>query len=101
ANFVEAYAIAARSLEQLLKGPLAKKDLALRALKAGQRMFLRGEIERAEAVARPMIENAFDAVLDQGYLVRKGAELALAQSFGSPAGVQAVEARIMAYARRS
>src|SRR5207245_75417 len=57
ANFVEAYAIAARSLEQLLKGPLAKKDLALRALKAGQRMFLRGEIERAEAVARPMIEN--------------------------------------------
>ncbi len=96
-NFIEAYAVAAKSLEHLLKAPLGHKELALRAIKTGQRMFLRGEIERAEAVARPMLENAIDAFVDQGYLIRKGDELSLAQSFASPAGVQAVEARLAAF----
>jgi glycerol-3-phosphate O-acyltransferase len=99
-NSLEAYAVAAKSLEQLLKGSLSKKDLVARALKNGQRMFLRGEIERSEANARPTMENAFDAFVDQGYLVRKGDDLALAQSFCSAAGVQAVHARITAYLRR-
>jgi glycerol-3-phosphate O-acyltransferase len=96
-NFIEGYAVAARTLEHLLKGGMPKKELIKLGLKNGQRMFLRAEIERSEAVARPIFEHAFDAFVDQGYLLRKGDELSLAQSFYSAAGVQAVEARITAF----
>ncbi len=96
-NFLEAYAVAARGLEPLLKGPVAKKELVARALRTGQRMFLRGEIERAEAVARPCIENALESFVEQGYLVRDNEALSLAQSFATPEGVHAVEARIRAF----
>ena len=69
-NFVEGYRVAARGLVALLKGPLTLKDAARRAITTGERMFLAGEIERREAVSRPIIENAYAAFVDQGYLSR-------------------------------
>ncbi|MSP25507.1 MAG: hypothetical protein EXR75_10150 [Myxococcales bacterium] len=96
-NYFEAYVVAARGLEALLKGPLSKKELVMRALKTGQRMFLRGEIERAEAVARTTIENAFEVFVEQGYLVREKESLRLSLSFESPEGVRAVEGRIRGF----
>ena len=99
-NFVEGYLVAARGLEFLLKGPLTKKDLVARSLKVGQRMALQGELERTEAVERPLLENAFEAFLDQGYLARSGEGYALTPSFGSEAGVKAVQARLSAFLPR-
>jgi glycerol-3-phosphate O-acyltransferase len=99
-NFVEGYLVAARGLEFLLKGPLTKKDLVARSLKVGQRMALQGDIERTEAVERPLLENAFEAFLDQGYLARSGEGYALTPSFASEAGVKAAEARISAFLPR-
>ena len=84
----------------LLRGPLAERELASRALRIGERMFLEGEIERSEAVCHPMIENALAAFCDQGYLQREGKELSLAESFQSEEAVQAVEARVKAYLPR-
>ena len=65
-------------------------------------MFLQGEIERAEAVSRPMIRNALASFRDQGYLVdgartRSGRKIALAKTFRSEEGARAIEARVCAY----
>lgn len=98
-NFLEAYVVAARSLHALLKGPLDRKDLLTRALRQGERMFLQGEIERSEAVSQPLLDNAFSAFVDQGYLTKQLDELALADSFASDGGLRTVEGRIAAYLR--
>ncbi|MGO8998148.1 MAG: 1-acyl-sn-glycerol-3-phosphate acyltransferase [Polyangiaceae bacterium] len=96
-NFVEGYRIAARGLAALLKGPLPPKDLVRRALATGERMFLAGEIERREAVSRPLFENAHGAFVDQGYLTRDDGKLRLADSFDSQAAVRTIEARIAGF----
>ena len=95
--FLEGYRVAARQLATLVKAPATKKDLTKRALTQGQRMFLAGEIERPEAVCRPVLENALLAFIDQGYVSVVEGKLALAESFSSPAAVKAIERRIAGY----
>jgi glycerol-3-phosphate O-acyltransferase len=68
-----------------------------RALSTGNRMFLAGEIERPEAVCKPVIQNAYLALVDEGYLVREDGKLALAESFRKSAAVGAIEGRIAGY----
>jgi glycerol-3-phosphate O-acyltransferase len=99
-NFIESYRVAARALRVLVRGPLPQKDLAARALRIGERMFLGGEIERSEAVSRPVLENAFAAFLDEGYLQRTDGKLALTESFLSEEAAQAIEGRIAAHLLR-
>lgn len=96
-SFVEGYRVAARSLASLLKGPLAGKDLAKRAMHAGERMFLAGEIALREAVSRPVIDNAFLAFVDQGYLGRTDGKLVLPDSYATAEAVRTIEARIASY----
>ena len=96
-NFVEGYRIAARSLTALLKGPLTGKELAKRAIAAGERMFLAGEIELREAVSRPLFENALLAFGDQGYVARDDGKFVLPESYGSADAVKTIEARIASY----
>jgi glycerol-3-phosphate O-acyltransferase len=95
-NFVEGYRVAARGLAALLRGPLPVKDVVKRALPAGHRMFLSGEIARSEAVSRPLLENAYASFVDQGYLSRAGGKIALTPSYATASAVQTIEARIMA-----
>jgi glycerol-3-phosphate O-acyltransferase len=97
AAFVEGYRVAARALAALLKGPLAAKDLAKRALAVGERMFLAGEIAHREAVSRPVVENALLAFVDQGCVVRASGKLALPESFASVEAAATIEARIAAF----
>jgi glycerol-3-phosphate O-acyltransferase len=96
-NFVEGYRVAARGLAALLKGALAPKDLAKRAMTAGERMFLAGELECREAVSRPVIENAFLAFVDQGYLGRAEGKYVLPESYATSDAVKTIEARIASY----
>ncbi|MDB4945455.1 MAG: Glycerol-3-phosphate acyltransferase [Labilithrix sp.] len=96
-NFVEGYRVAARSLSVLLKGPLAPKDLAKRAIAVGERMFLAGELTCREAVNRPVLENAFLAFVDQGYLGRIDGKYVLPESYATAAEVGVIEARVAAY----
>jgi glycerol-3-phosphate O-acyltransferase len=96
-NFVEGYRVAARGLVSLLKGPLLLKDLAKRAIATGERMFLAGEIERREAVSRPIIENAYSAFIDQGYVARAEGKLILPESYATANAVRTIESRIAGY----
>ena len=99
-NFVEGYRVAARALATLVKGPTTSKELAKRALAIGERMFLAGEIERRESVSRPVIENAYSAFIDQGYVSRVEGKLTLAESYVSPATVRTIEGRIAGFLAR-
>ena len=96
-NFVEGYRVAARGLAALLKGPLLPKDLAKRAMTAGERMFLAGELECREAVNRPVVANAFLAFADQGYLGRHEGKYVLPESYATAEAVKTIEARIASY----
>jgi glycerol-3-phosphate O-acyltransferase len=96
-TFLEGYRVAARGLAFLLKGPAAQKDLVKRALVAGDRMFLGGEIERKEAVSRPTLENAYLAFADQGYLTLAQGKATLAESFATAAAVRAIESKVAGY----
>ncbi len=98
-NFLEAYLIAANSLNLLLRGALQRKDLLARALRNGERMFLQGKIERSEAVSRPMIDNALSSFIDAGYLIRERDQISLSPSFQSEEGVRAIQGRVSAYLR--
>lgn len=100
-SFVEGYRVAARALTVLLKGPLAPKDLAKRAIAIGERMFLAGEIAHREAVSRPVLDNALIAFVDQGYLLRADGKLALPSSFASAEAVATIEARVAAFTASS
>jgi glycerol-3-phosphate O-acyltransferase len=96
-NFVEGYRVAARALVALLKGPLAPKELAKRAMTVGERMFLAGELQCREAVCRPIVENAFLAFVDQGYLARTDGKFVLPESYATAEAVQTIEGRITSY----
>jgi glycerol-3-phosphate O-acyltransferase len=96
-SFVEGYRVAARACAALLKGPLAPKDLAKRAMTTGERMFLAGEIACREAVSRPVIDNAFLAFVDQGYVGRTDGKYVLPESYASADAVRVIEGRIASY----
>ena len=58
-NFLEGYWVAARVLSDLVRAPLAEKDLLKRGIALGNRAFLAGELERNEAVSKSILANAF------------------------------------------
>jgi glycerol-3-phosphate O-acyltransferase len=99
-NFLEAYRVAARAARVLTRGPLPDAELAERALRIGEQMFLGGEIERSEAVSRPTLENAFAAFVEQGYLKREEGKLRLAESFASEDAAGTLEAKVAGYLSR-
>lgn len=99
-NFFESYLVAARSLCLLLKGPLPPRELVRRALAIGDKMYLAGEIERREALSGKCLENAFESLLEEGYLNHDDKRLALASSFADPETVRTIEARIGNYLSR-
>jgi glycerol-3-phosphate O-acyltransferase len=99
-NFVEGYRVAARGLVALLRGPLTIHDAARRAIATGERMFLAGDIERREAVSGPIIENAYAAFIDQGYVSRSDGKIRLPESYATQSAVRTIEARIASYLAR-
>jgi len=96
-SYLEAYRVAARGLGTLLRGPAAVKDVTKKAIALGERMFLSQEIVRREAVSRPVIENAYTAFVDQGYLTRSEGKIALAASYSTAEAVKTIEARLALY----
>lgn len=76
-NFIESYRIAARGLAALRSGPLDAKDLVKQALATGRRMYLSGEVERAEAISKPLLQNAFAAFQDLGHVTNGSGQLQL------------------------
>lgn len=98
-SFLEGYRLAARAIVSLAKGPASTKELVKRALLLGDKMFLGGELELREAISRPVLENAFEAFVDLGFLLREGGRYALSESYATEQAVQTIEPRIASYLR--
>jgi glycerol-3-phosphate O-acyltransferase len=96
-NFLEGYRVAARAAATLSRGPASEKELVKRALALGPRMLAAGEIERREAVSKPIFANAFASLVDEQYLRRDGDRLELAESLRTPKAASALESRIAAF----
>jgi hypothetical protein len=96
-NFVESYAVAARALRALRKGPLEQKDLVKRALKMGERLYVDGTISRKEALSKPAIESALQAFESLGYVTRSEGKVRLSEAWESEEGVALIEARVRTY----
>lgn len=97
-NFVEGYRVAARSLSFLFKGALPEKDLFKRALGLGSQMFYAGEIERRESVSKSILQNAFRAFVELGYVTNRADRIALAERL-NPEAVESIEAGIALYSK--
>jgi glycerol-3-phosphate O-acyltransferase len=96
-NFLEGYWVAARALTELVKAPLAEKDLLKRGIALGNRAFLAGEIERSEAVSKSILANAFQAFVDHGFLAMRDNKLDLADAFASESGAREVAERLRTF----
>jgi len=96
-NFIEGYYVAARALELLEKSPMAEKELTKKALALGHRLFLEGAIERAEAVSKTIVQNAFQAFIDHGYLTVRDTKLDLVDSMASRPAFNAIADGIRAW----
>ena len=87
----------ARAHRAARRAPLAQKDLVKRALGIGERMFLRGEIERREALSSRLFENAVLAFVDQGYVNTRRASWCSPSRSRQPPRCAAIEGRIAGY----
>jgi len=96
-NFVEGYWIASRVLAELVKAPLAEKELLKRGIALGNRAFLAGEIERSEAVSKSILANAFQAFVDHGFLTSRDNKLDLADAFASEQGARELADRLRTF----
>jgi len=93
-NFLEGYRVAARSVAALVRGPLSYKELTKRALAMGNRMFYAGEIERLEAVSKPILENAYLAFVDERFLKHSDGKLELTEEYRSVEAAQLIETKV-------
>ncbi|MBS2030362.1 MAG: 1-acyl-sn-glycerol-3-phosphate acyltransferase [Deltaproteobacteria bacterium] len=59
-DFAESYLLAAKTLHLLKGGPRDKKGLVREMLERGRAGFLEGQLQCAEAVSRPNLENALE-----------------------------------------
>jgi len=88
-DFTESYWLAAKTLHLLKAGPRDRKELIAEMLERGRAGFLEGQLQCAEAVSRPNLENALDLFVELGLLaVSDKTRLGL-----TPAGEQAVSTR--------
>ena len=95
-NFFEGYRAAARSLSELLERPLADKELVRRGLTVGNRLFLEGTLRRFEAVSKPILQNAYAAFADQGYVIHREGKYHAGPEL-SPQKLDELEARVAKY----
>jgi glycerol-3-phosphate O-acyltransferase len=96
-NFLEGYWVAARALAELVKAPLAEKELLKRGIALGNRAFLAGELERSEAVSKSILANAFQAFVDHGFLSGRDNKYDLSDAFASEAGAREVAERLRTF----
>jgi glycerol-3-phosphate O-acyltransferase len=96
-NFLEGYWVAARAIAELVKAPLADKELLKRAIALGNRAFLAGELERSEAVSKSILQNAFQAFVDHGFLSLRDNKLDLTDEFASEQGARQVADRLKSF----
>jgi glycerol-3-phosphate O-acyltransferase len=96
-SFFEGYKAASRALTPLLNGPFTEKDAVKHALTLGHEMYLAGDVQRREAISKPVLQNALLAFVDFGYIRFREGKLVLSDTFNSLRAVAEIEHWISAY----
>lgn len=96
-GFVEAYFIAARTLEVLLDTPLTEKEFLKEALAQGERLHDEGAIGRREAISKPALQNALHAFSELGYVRARSDKWELALDHSNPEALRAISLSVSAY----
>lgn len=65
-TYFEAYFLAAKGLLDLPSEGLGRKEWLKRTMTMGQRLYLAGELEHRESLAKPKLETALSALRDHG-----------------------------------
>lgn len=99
-NFLEGYRIFIRSLTALLDEPMGEKELLKKALETGNRMYLAGEIERREAVSKPVLQNAILTFQERGVLRSARGQLMLGEQASTEAALSELEGSVATYLER-
>jgi hypothetical protein len=73
-EFVDGYLVAVRTALSLERPTVAKEYLR-RCLRTGDQMFLTGEIDRREALSKPLMETALMSLIELGAVGRVGDDL--------------------------
>jgi glycerol-3-phosphate O-acyltransferase len=81
--FFEGYLVAARSIERLFGGPRTEKDLVKSGLALGHSMYLSEELSRKEAISKPVLQNAYLALSELGYLRTRSGKLEVQEAYKS------------------
>jgi glycerol-3-phosphate O-acyltransferase len=90
-DFTESYWLAAKTLHLLKSGPREKKEMLAEMLERGRAGFLEGQLQCAEAVSRPNLENAIELFIELGVL----AQADKTKLMLTPQGEQAVSSRTL------
>src|SRR6185503_11132549 len=96
-SYFEAYLLAAKGLLNLPAEGVQRKDWFKRTLAMGQRLYLAGELENRESLAKPKLETALSALRDHG-LVTLSAKGAL-EPPESPAALESFIEQLKRYLR--
>lgn len=102
-HFVEAYAMAAAGLDEVLSEPLAEKELLARVFERAQKAFLTGELDRAEAASKLIFENALRYFRSEGVLAEVAEDdehkslVRLSGQHATPDALRELERRVRAY----
>jgi len=81
--FFEGYLVAARSIERLFGGPRTEKDLVKSGLALGHSLYLSEEVARREAISKPVLQNAYLALSELGYLRTRSGKLEVQEAYKS------------------
>jgi glycerol-3-phosphate O-acyltransferase len=96
-SYFEAYLLAAKGLLNIPPEGVQRKDWFKRTLAMGQRLYLAGELENRESLAKPKLETALSALRDHG-LVTLSAKGAL-EPPESPAALESFIEQLKRYLR--
>jgi glycerol-3-phosphate O-acyltransferase len=105
-HFVEAYWLAARSLTFLLEEPLTEKDLLVKAMRFGDRLYVQGELMFAESISREILRNAVQLFTQRAVIGipsvedRKGVLLTVLPPYHSSDALSRIAAEIERYLKR-
>jgi glycerol-3-phosphate O-acyltransferase len=98
-SFLEAYRIAARGVLMLERGALSEKELLKKTLALGGEMFSSGEVLRREAISKPTLKNAYQAFVEQGFLLHRD-DYFLAPEYSAPDAARKIEELVAGYLPR-
>ncbi len=90
-NYFESYWIVFRSLKFLQKKHRSEREFLKRCQSIGQKLYKLGEVERAEALAEPIFQNALKLFGEKGIVLKKSPEGKGATTFSRPTDEDARE----------